>query len=1004
MKIQLHIRLKALVFALALSSLSFVYGQAAAYGFVEGENYEKDVVYKTADGRDLLLDIFYPDEELFPSDRPWAVYIHGGGWAGGERDNIFGSSVVTTLQHLVDSGVVCVSVQYRLASSSESAPATSFNSVVDCKDAARFLLKNAEKYKLDEDKYAIWGSSAGGHLSLVSALTSDTYFPGDADLADIHPKYTCVASFFPFTSCLNEDLRPGSIFEDGTLFERLLGGSVEEEPELAGWLSPAEFIGENTTPILLLHGDKDATLPIINSYYMMEVAEIVNADVELLVVENGGHSFSGNNISPSFDEIGDSCANYILAKFNEVDDYGLIEAEGFTSMSGVEVTNTTDEGEGEKVSGIDAEDWMEYEMTTSASGTYSFEYRIAATVDAAFLVVLDDEVVDTVSFTATGGDEVWETVYSGTPIYFTEGVNTIRLISSQAGWNLNWMKASDECYETNITPRVHSVNLLGVESDIMYESELNVYPGFSVILSPLPALGGNWTWTGPNAFTDSTSEVILADIQKDEAGIYVGTFTNECGQQSVQEFIVGVQDSIRIEAEDYTLMSGVLTEATTDVDGGNNISEIDNGDWLEFELNVPLSALYVIDYRVASVATGGSFTIESDGKTIDNVSFDSTGGAQVWETVSSSSSVFLQEGIHTIRISSTMDEWSLNWFELVVDEMVAACSLPFTTDYKVVEGENFYWTSGAIDITCVESVSLSATLMSFGASFTDSDYLNYYYKLDNGDLVAIAEYVDAFGTATVSVEDLSGDVIEIIVEGYTSSALVKYYVMDILLEVGSVVTTKLEAEDYDAIISGTSIVTEDCSDEGLGSQLGYVTAGDWCMFKDIDLTNLRTVTARIASKSDAGNIEVRLGSETGTLIGTIAVESTGSWTSYASYITDIAEVSGVEDVYFVFSAGFNINWFELYTSATIPDPSAIDEAINPVSALELYPNPVSDVLNVANVAGARLEIYNTCGQVVIVNDIFSDMQTVTLTDLNAGIYIVMINNNNVITTRKIIKQ
>ncbi|WP_372772902.1 alpha/beta hydrolase fold domain-containing protein [Mangrovibacterium sp.] len=303
-------RLWTFSFVFFLSSLTLLYGQTAAEnGFVDGVNYKKNVVYKTIDGKRLVMDIFYPKPESRSGKAPWMVFVHGGGWAGGNKENIFKKAHLGTLQKLIDKGVVCVTIDYRLARS----PVTTYESVVDCKDAARFLLKNAEQFKLDENKYGIWGGSAGGHLSLVTALVPDSYFPGDEQLSDIHPEFKCIASFFPFTSCLNPELRPGSIFENGTLFTRLLGGTLEEKPELARLLSPTEFLEANSPSILLLHGDKDLTLPIINSHYMLKVAKEKNADVELLVVKNGGHSFSGGNISPSFEEIADSCSNFILS-------------------------------------------------------------------------------------------------------------------------------------------------------------------------------------------------------------------------------------------------------------------------------------------------------------------------------------------------------------------------------------------------------------------------------------------------------------------------------------------------------------------------------------------------------------------------------------------------------------------------------------------------------------------------------------------------------------------
>ncbi|SFD19619.1 Acetyl esterase/lipase [Algibacter lectus] len=297
-----------------LLSVSILHGQAPAdFGFVEGENYKKDVVYKTVNGKPLVMDVFYPNADVLQDENPWVVFVHGGGWAGGVKENIFRDSFLGTLQTLLDNGIVCATIDYRLAKK----PVTSYESVVDCKDAARFLLKNAVDYKLDKEEYGIWGGSAGGHLSLVTALAPDAPFPGDPSLADIHPKYKFVTSFFPFTSCLNPDIRPNSIFENGKLFNRLLGGTLEEKPELARLMSPTEFLDENSLPILLVHGEKDTTLPIINSLYMMEVAKEKNADVQLLAVKNAGHSMSGKNISPSFEGIAERCSSFMLSHLGE---------------------------------------------------------------------------------------------------------------------------------------------------------------------------------------------------------------------------------------------------------------------------------------------------------------------------------------------------------------------------------------------------------------------------------------------------------------------------------------------------------------------------------------------------------------------------------------------------------------------------------------------------------------------------------------------------------------
>ncbi|MBJ2175953.1 prolyl oligopeptidase family serine peptidase [Aureibaculum sp. A20] len=272
-------------------------------------SHKKTVVYKSINGVELDMIIFYPEPAKVKKENPWMLHVHGGGWAGGSKYKVLRKSFLGTLRNLLDNGVVCATIEYRKARGTT----TAYDAVVDAKDAARFLLENADEYKLDKNKYGIWGGSAGGHLSLVTALSKESDFKGDPKLSKYTLDFKCVASYFPFTSCINPDIRPNSIFEDKKLFVRLLGAPLEDKAELAKLLSPTELLEKKSPPILLLHGDKDTTLPIINSTYMMEVAKEKNADVELLTIKNAGHSFSGANISPSIQELNDYATKFILS-------------------------------------------------------------------------------------------------------------------------------------------------------------------------------------------------------------------------------------------------------------------------------------------------------------------------------------------------------------------------------------------------------------------------------------------------------------------------------------------------------------------------------------------------------------------------------------------------------------------------------------------------------------------------------------------------------------------
>jgi len=117
----------------------------------------------------------------------------------------------------------------------------------------------------------------------------------------------------------------------------------------------------------------------------------------------------------------------------------------------------------------------------------------------------------------------------------------------------------------------------------------------------------------------------------------------------------------------------------------------------------------------------------------------------------------------------------------------------------------------------------------------------------------------------------------------------------------------IEAEDY-CDMSG--IDTEDC-DEG-GENVGWIDNDDWIMFTDVEFGNgAESFDARVASKNGTGTIELRLGSTSGTLIGSVDVSGTSGWQDWTTISCNISGASGTQDLYLVFSTGgLNINWFE----------------------------------------------------------------------------------------------
>lgn len=136
------------------------------------------------------------------------------------------------------------------------------------------------------------------------------------------------------------------------------------------------------------------------------------------------------------------------------------------------------------------------------------------------------------------------------------------------------------------------------------------------------------------------------------------------GQSIILDAYANPTQNDRIEAESYFNMYGVQLETTTDTGGGSNVGYIDNGDYMDYTIEITQAGSYQIKARTASSSNGGSFNILQDGTNIGDCTFNATGGWQNWQD--SYSSVFtLEPGTYTFRIQATGDGWNINYFEFV---------------------------------------------------------------------------------------------------------------------------------------------------------------------------------------------------------------------------------------------------------------------------------------------------------------------------------------------------
>jgi hypothetical protein len=118
---------------------------------------------------------------------------------------------------------------------------------------------------------------------------------------------------------------------------------------------------------------------------------------------------------------------------------GKIEAESYTTMSGVAKEGTADVGGGENVGYIDGGDWMDYAVTVQAAGTYAVTFRLAGWNTAAQLQLKNGSTtLAAINVPNTGGGQIWTTT-SPVNITLPAGNTTLRVVVITGGFNFNWM-------------------------------------------------------------------------------------------------------------------------------------------------------------------------------------------------------------------------------------------------------------------------------------------------------------------------------------------------------------------------------------------------------------------------------------------------------------------------------------------------------------------------------------------------------------------------------------
>lgn len=231
-----------------------------------------DITYSIAGGEELKLDISVPiGAGLFPV----CILVHGGGFSKGDKQK----QPKHLFKPLSEAGYAWVSMNYRLAPAHKH-PA----SVEDLENAILWVKAYAKEYHFDPSRIVLIGESAGAYLvNMVGAKNKkDT-------------RVTAVVSFYGAADLLlrlnARSGKPSATFSD-------YFGVTEVNETTRKFLieaSPITYVRRGLPPFLLLHGDKDETVPYEQSVNFFAKLKAAKVPAEFITIKGGGHGMSNWN-------------------------------------------------------------------------------------------------------------------------------------------------------------------------------------------------------------------------------------------------------------------------------------------------------------------------------------------------------------------------------------------------------------------------------------------------------------------------------------------------------------------------------------------------------------------------------------------------------------------------------------------------------------------------------------------------------------------------------------
>ena len=241
-------------------------------GLRERYTVTENIVYSRVDTMSDRLDLYVPKGLKNPA--PVLIWIHGGGWGRLSKDSVSGQIIP-----YLEFGWIVANVDYRLTAAG-LAPAA----VQDCRAALRWIAANAKRLNVDLQRIVLSGTSAGGHLALITGMLPPGIVFDTLGSVKETPRVAAIINHYGVTDVndlLDRANRRG--------YALAWIGEQPNRNEVAKAVSPLTYVRRELPPVFSVQGDADPTVPYSHAVRLHAALDSAGVPNELMTIPGGQH-------------------------------------------------------------------------------------------------------------------------------------------------------------------------------------------------------------------------------------------------------------------------------------------------------------------------------------------------------------------------------------------------------------------------------------------------------------------------------------------------------------------------------------------------------------------------------------------------------------------------------------------------------------------------------------------------------------------------------------------